>query len=259
MRLHEALPSLLVVSLAAAGCVSEPPPGAAARASGEAPGSGYRFGLLTELADSYGTDKGTNKHQYARIYELFFLPHRETARKIFEIGVLEGASLKMLRDYFPNATIYGIDIVDTSHLDSDRIRTAIADQSDRRALRGFIDEHGSDFDFIIDDGGHSMEQQQVSLGFLFEHVRPGGYYILEDVHTSLYPPDAGYGVEPDGQNTTLTMIESLIRGRGLTSPYMTRAEQAYVAQNIDYSDLHVGRDGQSITWIVKKKQAAPAE
>jgi hypothetical protein len=37
------------------------------------------------------------------------------------------------------------------------------------------------FDYIVDDGHHYQEHQQVSLGVLFEHVKPGGYYIIEDV------------------------------------------------------------------------------
>jgi len=62
-----------------------------------------KFGTLTNLADKYGTDKGSENHYYTEVYEYFFLPIKHKARKICEIGIGEGASMKMFKDYFPNA------------------------------------------------------------------------------------------------------------------------------------------------------------
>ena len=50
-------------------------------------------------------------------------------------------------------------------------------------LEKFLLMYGKDFDIIIDDGGHTMRQQQISLGVLFDAVKSGGYYIMEDLHT----------------------------------------------------------------------------
>ncbi len=219
----------------------------------------HRFATLTQLADKYKTDKGSYGpgasagHFYTEIYECFFHPLRYKARKICEIGVASGASLKMLRDYFPLATIYGIDIKDSSRLDSRRIRTFIADQAERRQLQGFIDKCGNGYDLIIDDGGHSMEQQQVSLGYLFRYLKPGGYYIIEDVHTSLILDDAYYGVEKDGKNTTLAMIENFIRAGRIESRYMTSEEKSLLAATISYCNLFGRERGGSIACILKKK------
>lgn len=214
----------------------------------------YQFGELSRLADHYKTDKGNVLHKYTDVYEYFFLPKKNEAKKIFEIGVAEGASLKMLRDYFPHAVIYGIDIKDTSHLNSDRLKTFLADQSDRKQLQKFIDAYGSDFDIIIDDGGHTMQQQQVSLGFLFKHAKKGGYYILEDVHTSIYDiyRDSFNAQENEG-NTSLTMINKFIRSGLITSQYMTENEQKYLMDNIEYCSLYSRAKGHSITCIFKKK------
>lgn len=79
-------------------------------------------GELTRLADNYQTDKGTKRHSYTDVYELFFRPIKFKAERIFEIGVRKGASLRMFAEYFPNAVIYGIDIEDTTSLDSERIK-----------------------------------------------------------------------------------------------------------------------------------------
>ncbi len=220
---------------------------------------GYEFGTLTALADKYRTDKGSHGlggsggHHYTEVYEYFFYPIKNKARKICEIGILAGASLKMFRDYFPNAVIYGIDIRDSSKLNSATIKTFIADQANRKQLKDFIDTCGNGFDMILDDGGHTMEQQQVSFGYLFKYLKPGGYYIIEDVHTSLMDR-GGYGVEKDGENTTLTMIDNFIRNGRIESKYMTAAEQSDLTANIRYCNLLSRDKGGSITCIFKKNQ-----
>jgi len=216
-------------------------------------GTGYKFGSLTELATKYRTDKGRG-HYYTEVYEYFFYPMKRKARKICEIGVATGASMKMFRDYFSGAVVYGIDIEDASQLDSRTIKTFIADQSNRGQLKGFIETYGSDFDLILDDGGHSMEQQQVSFGYLFRHLRPGGYYIIEDVHTSLaHYYGSAYGYEGDGENTTLTMINTFISSGKLESRYMNQEEEKYLAENIEYCNLLSRNKGRSITCIFKKQ------
>ena len=43
------------------------------------------------------------------------------------------------------------------------------------------------YDIVIDDGGHVTGQQIVSLEQLFPAVRDGGFYVIEDTHTSFWP------------------------------------------------------------------------
>jgi len=206
---------------------------------------------LTKLAGKYGTDKGSGDHYFTEVYEYFFHPIKHKARKICEIGIADGASLKMFRDYFPRAVIYGIDINDASGLDSNAIKTFIADQASRKDLKGFIDTYGYDFDIILDDGDHTMEQQQVSLGYLFKYLKGGGYYIIEDVHTSFY--DGRFGVEKKQKNTTLAMINNFIRNGKIESKYMAKKEQTYLTANVNYCNLLSRNSGSSITCIFKKK------
>jgi hypothetical protein len=211
---------------------------------------GHQFGELTRLADKYKTDKGSLLHHYTEVYEHFFYPIKDSARKVCEIGVLEGASLKMFEEYFGSAVIYGIDIQDAARLNSDRIRTFIADQSDRKQLAAFAEANGSGFDLILDDGGHSMAQQQISFACLFRNVRPGGYYVIEDVHTSLL---SGYGVDPGEENSTLTMIYRFVRNGKIESKYLTDEERRYLDLNIGYCNLMSTNKGTSITCIFRKK------
>lgn len=66
------------------------------------------------------------------------------------------------------------------------------------------------FDVIVDDGGHSMKQQIVSLRTLFKHVKPGGFYILEDLLTSYFWFDGPWHDESlTGGITTIQYIDAL--------------------------------------------------
>lgn len=219
--------------------------------------SGYTrlaaFNELSVLAHRYATDKGPRDHYYTELYDRLFLPVKNSVRKVCEIGIAEGRSLKMWRQYFRKAMIYGIDINDSSKFNSDTVKTFIADQADRNQLKKFIDTLGGGFDIILDDGGHSMEQQQVSFAYLFKYVKPGGYYIIEDVHTSLAGPKNG--VEQNGENTTLTMIENFMRTGRIKSKYMTGEEAGYLNFNIKFCNMLRRKtiNGFSMVCVFKKK------
>jgi hypothetical protein len=213
---------------------------------------------LNQLCEKYHTDKCPGGHNFLGVYELFFNPFRNVAKKVAEIGIAQGASLNLWKDYFPQATVYGIDIFDNSNLNTERIKTFIGDQSKRESLQGFITKYGSDFDFILDDGGHSMEQQQVSFGFLFKHVKHSGYYIIEDLQTSIYKGEYGskpeFGTKPDESNATLTMIRTFINTRFINSVYLTNEETEYLNKTIEYCSVF-STNKNSITCIIKKKDS----
>lgn len=213
----------------------------------------HKFGELSLLALGK-TDKAMTGHGFTELYEHIFYPLKDSPIKIFEIGIGHGGSLILWRDYFPNAKVYGIDVVDKSNLNSKRIRTFVANQANRNQLDSFIDKHGSDFDIILDDGGHKMKQQQISLGHLFKYVKPGGYYIIEDVHTSLPQHYFGYGVEKNQKNSTLEMINLFIKKSLIKSKYLIPEEENYLRNNIEYCNLFFRNNGpHSITCVFKKK------
>jgi len=149
---------------------------------------------LTELADKYGTDKGT-KHargafgplNYTPFYESLFEGRRDEPLRVLEIGVAEGASLRMWREYFPNAIIYGIDVRPVEQVPGCFVLHG--SQSDRKFLRdvggiGF-------FDIVIDDGSHLFLDQLVSFEVLFKYMKSGGLYCVEDLQA---PHNNGDGI-----------------------------------------------------------------
>lgn len=229
------------------------PPDASGPASVPSPApSPPKIGELAAAARD--TDKGPSQHNYTELYERLFLQWKHEPITIFEIGIAEGGSLKMWQEYFPQARIFAVDIEPKTEFDNPRVKTFVGDQANREQLKPAIDAAGQ-VHILIDDGGHSMEQQQVSLGYLFPYVRPGGYYVIEDVHTSLPALWKGYGVEPDGANTTLRMLEDFVRGAqpSMRSKYMLPGEMEYLDAHIDSVTITHRPQSRSIMAVVKKR------
>ena len=139
---------------------------------------------LDALGLKHGTDKASNHHNYLGFYERFLRDMRDDHMRVLEIGVHGGASVRMWEEFFPNATIVGVDIDPTClrHA-SGRISIELLDQSDLAALARLIRGYAP-FGLIVDDGSHVWAHQITSLRTLYPHVQPGGTYVLEDLDTS---------------------------------------------------------------------------
>lgn len=162
------------------------------------------MGILKEIGDRYGTDKGDQNHQfngisYLDVYEQYFSPLRYEDINILEIGVSRGLSLKTWKEYFPNANIFGMDIdSDCKQHEDERISIEIGSQVDKNALQNISDKANGEFDIIIDDGSHVNKYTLESFNFLFQKVKKGGIYAIEDLRQSYIELDK---IGPDGLPT----------------------------------------------------------
>jgi hypothetical protein len=198
---------------------------------------------LDTIALRHGTDKASGKHGFAAIYEPLFAPFRSRPITLLEIGVETGASLRTWEDYFPEASIIGVDVnpAAVAH-ESDRISVMVGDQADREfllrvSLRG-------PFDIAIDDGGHFPDQQLTSLLTLWPHVIPGGIYAVEDIHTSYLEDWRG------GWRRERTMVEVMKEiVDDVNEPWH---HQPVMLQ--DLASLHVHRE---LALFVKEAHGAP--
>jgi hypothetical protein len=163
---------------------------------------------LAELCDKYGCDKGEIKttghpyrwpsHTYADFMSSRFGHCRETIRRVFECGLgsnnpnlpsnmgtlgRPGASLRVWRDYFPNAMIFGGDIDPSILVEEERIKTFYVDQTSKTAIEELWHQIGvSDFQLMIDDGLHKFEAGICLFENSISKLATNGYYIIEDVH-----------------------------------------------------------------------------
>ena len=138
---------------------------------------------LKELFDDYGCDK-SYRHSYHEVYEPHFEPLRNEKINILEIGIFEGLSTSAFLDYFPNATIYGVDIFtrlnpeDVPVLEHERVKWAKGDSTIMKELPW----EDVKFDIIIDDGKHTPEANKLTFENMFPYLKEDGMYFIEDVH-----------------------------------------------------------------------------
>lgn len=134
---------------------------------------------LDEIAISTGTDKNSNCHNYSPYYSIFFDPIRSRTLNLLEVGIYNGDSLRLWREFFPNAMIYGGDIVDCSKHNEERIKTLIMDQSSQQSLLS-VRTQLPFMDIIILDGSHQSSDDILSFETLWAHLNSGGYFVIED-------------------------------------------------------------------------------
>ncbi len=148
---------------------------------------------LHELAQLYRASKDDD---YLTFYERNFSESRSMFRNVLELGVQGGGSLKMWRDYFPNAQVYGVDIADCSSVArGERISFYQGRQEDQDFLKSITHRiPDGKFDLIIDDASHFGLYSKLTFKHLFdEHLKPGGIYVIEDWGTGYWDewPDGG--------------------------------------------------------------------
>lgn len=212
---------------------------------------------LTRLADHYGSDKGRYGyydlplgHRFTEIYYQLFKDKKYEFKKILEVGIDGGASVRMWRDFFPNAQVWGADIY-LKFKDEDRIKVIRVDQgleSDRKML---VEKIGYDVDLIVEDGSHTNIHQQRTFASLFRMLKEDGTYILEDVHCGRL---ASRGPSP----STLSVFQQYLRDGIINTPHISREKALYLKRTIKscvpYNIPGTGVPGGSEMIVFTKKQ-----
>ena len=141
---------------------------------------------LKEIADNERTDKNTT-HSYLDLYESLLHCKKDTAKNVLEIGVKDGGSIKMWHDYFNNATVYGLDIMNISDMwseikDKKRIILGKFDAYNETFFNNYLLNNVT-FDFMLDDGPHTLESMIQFIKLYSQIMTPDGILIIEDVQS----------------------------------------------------------------------------
>jgi hypothetical protein len=150
---------------------------------------------LCRLARKYGTDKGgwhltpphDTCHNYTPTYFHLFAERAGEIGNVLEIGIADGRSLRMWRDFFPNAMIWGIDSNPACIFTERRIACYVADQSSKKDLDRVLGDNPPRFDLIVDDGSHEPAHQVFTARFLLPYLTPTGIYVIEDIEPDCKP------------------------------------------------------------------------
>ena len=201
-----------------------------------------RTNLISELCDRYGSDKGSVKdsghpyawapHTYTDLYLRLFEHRRQDVKKVFECGLgtnqpdlassmgehgKPGASLRVWRDFFPNAQVFGADIDRTILFEETRIKTSYIDQTDPKAIADYWKSIGVvDFDVMIDDGLHTFDAGVCLLENSISKLAKGGVYVIEDVLKCDWIPFQQYFADKPYKVDFVTLFSP---ARTLKTPY----------------------------------------
>jgi cephalosporin hydroxylase len=143
---------------------------------------------LKELVDNFKTDKNTT-HSYLDLYQELLIKKKESAKNVLEVGICDGGSIKLWNDFFINANVYGLDI-----MNSNKVWDSI-NNKDRIILHTSTDAYNEEFfnnnflnkniklDFMLDDGPHTLESMIQFIKLYSQIMTDDGILIIEDVQS----------------------------------------------------------------------------
>jgi hypothetical protein len=192
--------------------------------------------VLAALCDEHGSDKGEIKsaghpyrwpsHTYVDFYSLLFAQRRYDVRRVFECGIgtndpdlvssmgqegKPGASLRVWRDYFPQAGIIGADIDRSILFKEDRIDTFYVDQTDPGSVRQLWESlEAESFELMIDDGLHVYSAGICFFENSIHKLATGGAYVIEDVLPADMAKYQHYFADKDYQVQYVSLTRSRI-------------------------------------------------
>jgi hypothetical protein len=219
----------------------------------------YADNELMRLFNAAGSDKGSEvywgegvPHLYALAYEPLLEPLRNEQFDLLEIGLdtasqhtgapTDAPSLRAWREFFPHARLHGYDINDFGFLGMPDARTFQGDQSDPDDLSRFLEAHDNPaFRIIIDDGSHVPAHQQTSLAHLFEHLTPGGLYLIEDISWQPF----------EQSPTTGEVLRGFLEHGRIESPFIAAPQARRLEETIDSVSIH--RPNDSEVAVIRKR------
>jgi hypothetical protein len=172
-----------------------------------------------------------------------------------EIGVLNGKSLKMWKEFYTNSTVIGLDIdskCSTYANANDNIFVEIGSQVDETFLKEVSQKYGP-FDLIIDDGTHMQNHMIFTFKILFDFLKSQGVYIVEDTPCSYWRE---YGGGLYNKDSSIEYFKSLVDhinffGQRLTnhSRWWLRREDLHIEQLKESNPNNIRTDIESINFI----------
>ena len=206
--------------------------------------------ILTKLSNKYRCDKSDGNHKYTIRYHKLFEKDRHRKFNFLELGFGEGHSVKMWFDYFTKAKIVNVDNMERlpndplikKYVKSGRFEFVSSDQIDMDKILKIFDKHGK-FYLIIDDASHVAEDQQYTFSCLFDHVEPGGYYVIEDLKCKRHHSER-FKCKSD---KTLKILNNYLKTGIFKSKILNDYENTLVSKNIESVKIY-----NKIAFIKKK-------
>ena len=184
---------------------------------------------------------------YFDIYEKIFEKFKNKKIKIVEIGIGDGGSLFMWRQFFgKKAKIIGIELnPEAKKLEKYGFKIFNGDQSNPNFWKNFYKKIGK-IDILIDDGGHTNLQQITTVMESLKNINNGGMIIIEDTHTSFMKNS---GFRNPSKYSFINFSTSLIENIHRRNP-MLRKKMNFFSEKIYSLKFY---DSITVINIAKKK------
>ena len=174
---------------------------------------------------------------------------KEKKLNIIELGSFYGNASAALFFFFKNSQIYSADINPDMYIySSKRLENFFTDTSSRSSIENDIVKKNIKFDIVIEDASHMLKDQIISLFILFKILKPGGYFIIEEIDFPESRDDMRINQEfPDLK----TILKKIIQKENFESKYISLDEKNYFLNNVDFIKFYKGNINEIA--IVKKK------
>ena len=221
---------------------------------------------LNYLFDYFNSDKGNfyenqyaqpskrkrekiKAHGYGKFYESHFKDFKDKELNILEIGSFYGNASASFFFYFKNSFLYAADIyTDLFRYHSKRMQNFYVNSSEEKSIQENIINKKIEFDIIIEDAGHSLKDQIISLFLLFKKLKPGGLFIVEELDF----PDTRRDMNLNNEKPTLRDILNKIKNNiSFDSKYISLEDKKYFLDNFSSIEIFIGNFNEIA--IIKKK------
>jgi hypothetical protein len=168
---------------------------------------------LTYLFSNH-TGKYSDKwSSYLDVYWNLLEPIRSNEIDVLEIGIQNGGSLEIWAKFFPNAkTLIGFDNnpkCKDLEFEDHRIKVFIDDAASVNA-GVLVKQTSSNIGVIIDDGSHISKDIIRSFLIFFPQLKPGGIYVIEDLHASYWSDWQGGISHPESSIQFLKLLADVV-------------------------------------------------
>lgn len=186
-------------------------------------------------------------HKYADYYEMFFKKIKKKKLKILELGSFKGNATASFFFYFKNSFIHSLDLYpDLFTYKSKRIKNFKIDNSSQKELLSL--SKIIKYDLIIEDAGHYLKDQIITLFTLFPKLKKKGIYVVEELDF----PDTRKDMNlTNNKNTLYSILQKIKKNKPFNSPYISNDKKKYFIKNYKYIKIYKGRFNK-IAFIIKK-------
>ena len=232
-----------------------------------------RYGLnetkdLGKLFDFFNSDKGNQfenqyahpskrtsskikGHGYSIFYQKYFENLRSNNLQILEVGSFHGNASAALYFYFKKSKLFAADIYpDLFRYRSNRIENFYVNSSDENSIqKNIIDKFSDNFDIIIEDAGHSLKDQIITLFMLFKKLNSGGLFIIEELDF----PDTRKDMNLMNEKPTLReiLLKFKKEKKLLNSKYIQKNDRDNFLDSIESLEIYRGNFNEIA--ILRKK------